>query len=174
MRLLRKSLVMVHEVSIIDNFLTDDECDFLIDYFKKSSNHSTYQSTSTIELKNTSIFDFRKSYIRFKYTYRIKRKFKLKKLYDQLVFWPVSSFKLSHIDTDIILSKNKKLASVDWTSVCYLNDNYDGGETVISENKIKPKKGRLVVFPSKKLYHGVLPVEKSSRFTFISWWSNHD
>tara|TARA_B100000085_G_C18279285_1_gene405544 strand:- start:58 stop:555 length:498 start_codon:yes stop_codon:yes gene_type:complete len=165
---------MVHEVSVIDNFLTDDECDFLINYFKKSSDHSSYESTSTIELKNTSIFDFKKSYIRFKYTYRIKKKFKLKKCYDQLVFWPVSSFKLSHIDTDYILSKNKKSVSVDWTSVCYLNDDYEGGETIIEKNKIKPKKGRLVVFPSKKLYHGVLPVKKSPRFTFISWWRNHD
>ena len=82
-----------------------------------------------------------------------------------------ASFKKLIIPND---TKNKKLVSVDWTSVCYLNDNYVGGETVIAENKIKPKKGRLVVFPSKKLYHGVLPVEKSSRFTFISWWSNYD
>ena len=164
---------MGHDIKVIENFLSDDECDFVIDYFKKSSHKEEWRGTYLIPL-NFQPFNLRLSYIRFKYTYRIKKKFKLKKCYDQLVFWPVSSFKLSHIDTDYILSKNKKLVSVDWTSVCYLNDDYEGGETIIEKNKIKPKKGRLVVFPSKKLYHGVLPVKKSPRFTFISWWRNHD
>jgi hypothetical protein len=160
------------EVSIIDNFLTDDECDFLIDYFKKSLHHEDYRGTTVIRLDDTSVFNFKKSYIRFKYTHKIKQKFKLKKNYDQLVFWPVSSYKLKHKDIDY--NSSNKLVSVDWTSVCYLNDNFDGGETIIEDEKIKPKKGTLVLFPSKKLYHGVLPVKKSSRYTFISWWSDHD
>ena len=57
----------------------------------------------------------------------------------------------------------------DWTSVCYLNDDFEGGETLIEDKSIKPKKGTLVVFPSKKMSHGVSLV-KGNRYTYIAWW----
>ena len=57
-----------------------------------------------------------------------------------------------------------------WTSVCYLNDDYEGGETLIEDDTIKPQKGRLVVFPSKKMEHGVSLVKGKPRYTYISWW----
>tara|TARA_B100002019_G_C20716093_1_gene332603 strand:- start:146 stop:445 length:300 start_codon:yes stop_codon:yes gene_type:complete len=95
--------------------------------------------------------------------YRIKKKFKFRKNYDQIVYWPPSSFKALHKDGTVDKEN-------DWTSVCYLNDNFEGGETIIEHKKIKPQKGRLVVFPSKKLLHGVSVVKKTPRYTFISWW----
>ncbi len=163
MKLRGKNLVM--DLKIIDNFLTNTECDFLIDYFKKSSHKKEWRGTYLIPL-NYQPFNLRLSYICFKYTYRIKKKFKLKKNYDNIVFWPTSSFKKMHRDGAV--KKNNE-----WTSVCYLNDNFEGGETLIEDKKIKPKKGRLVVFPSKKLYHGVSVVRKFSRYTYISWWREH-
>ena len=166
MRLPRKSLVMGHDIKVIENFLSDDECDFVIDYFKKSSHKEEWRGTYLIPL-NFQPFNLRLSYIRFKYTYRIKKKFKLKKNYDQIVFWPVSSFMKMHRDGKV--RKNNE-----WTSVCYLNDNFEGGKTLIEDMAIKPKKGTLVVFPSKKLNHGVSKVKKSSRYTFISWWRKND
>ena len=54
-----EKLVMVYEVSIIDNFLTDDECDFLIDYFKKSQHHEDYRGTTVIRLEDTSVFNLK-------------------------------------------------------------------------------------------------------------------
>ncbi len=166
MRLLVKSLVMGHDIKVIENFLSDDECDFVIDYFKKSSHKEEWRGTYLISL-NFQPFNPRLSYIRFKYTYRIKKKFKLKKNYDQIVFWPASSSMKMHRDGEV--EKNNE-----WTSVCYLNDNFEGGKTLIEDMTIKPKKGTLVVFPSKKLYHGVSKVKKSSRYTFISWWRKND
>ena len=94
---------------------------------------------------------------------RIKKEFCLKLNYDQIVFWPPSSFKDMHKDG--LIDKNN-----DWTSVCYLNDDYEGGETMIESDLIKPKKGRLVVFPSKKMSHGVSLVKRIPRYTYIAWW----
>ena len=153
---------MDHKIAIIDNFLSDNECDFLIDFFKKSSHKEVWCGTNLIWLKKQP-FNLRLSYIRFKYTYKIKKKFKIRKNYDQIVFWPPSSFKGLHKDGTVDKEN-------DWTSVCYLNDNFEGGETIIEHKKIKPQKGRLVVFPSKKLLHGVSVVKKTPRYTFISWW----
>ena len=83
---------MDHKVAIIDNFLSDNECDFLIDFFKKSSHKEVWYGTNLIWLKKQP-FNLRLSYIRFKYTYKIKKKFKIRKNYDQIVFWPPSSLR---------------------------------------------------------------------------------
>jgi predicted 2-oxoglutarate/Fe(II)-dependent dioxygenase YbiX len=52
-----------------------------------------------------------------------------------------------------------------------LNDNYEGGEFIMFEDKeIKFKKGDILVFPSLFLYpHKVEPVKKGTRYSFISW-----
>ena len=60
---------------------------------------------------------------------------------------------------------------VDWTSVCYLNDDFGGGETIVSDTAFYPKKGKLVVFNSKKLMHGVGRVN-GNRYTVIAWWED--
>ena len=150
-------------MKVIDDFLTEDECDFLIDYYKKYPDKQTYDATLFLLMKDTSLFDLRKSWIRYRYLKRIIKEFCLKLNYDQIVFWPPSSFKDMHKDG--LIDKNN-----DWTSVCYLNDDYEGGKTMIESDLIKPRKGRLVVFPSKKMSHGVSLVKRIPRYTYIAWW----
>lgn len=52
-----------------------------------------------------------------------------------------------------------------------LNDNYEGGDFIICEDKrINFKTGDLIIFPSSFLYpHKVEPVTKGKRYSFISW-----
>ena len=150
-------------MKVIDDFLSEDECDFLIDYYKKYPDKETYMGTLLLWMKDTSLFDLRKSWIRNRYLSRIKKEFPLKLNDDQIVFWPPNSSKDMHKDGSI--HKNN-----DWTSVCYLNDNYEGGYTLIEDDEFKPKKGRLVVFPSKKMSHGVSLVKRIPRYTYIAWW----
>ena len=150
-------------MKVIDNFLSEDECDFLIEYYKKHPIKERYGSTLLLRMKNTSLFDLRKSWIRYRYLKRIEKEFPLKLNYDQIIFWPPTSSKGMHKD-GLVTKEN------DWTSVCYLNDNYEGGETLIEDKSIKPKKGTLVVFPSKKMEHGVSLVKGKSRYTYIAWW----
>ena len=57
----------------------------------------------------------------------------------------------------------------DFVTVCYLNDNFEGGETVLDYNDMKPKRGKLIAFPSKEILHGVKPV-RGDRYTHIAWW----
>ena len=150
-------------MKVIDNFLSEDECDFLIEYYKKYPTKERYESTFLLRMKNTPLFDLRKSWIRYHYLRRIGKEFPLKLNYDQIVFWPPTSSKGMHKD-------GKEVKENDWTSVCYLNDDYEGGETLIEDGIFKPKKGRLIVFPSKKMNHGVSLVKGKSRYTYIAWW----
>tara|TARA_R100001594_G_scaffold37101_1_gene67077 strand:- start:3061 stop:3636 length:576 start_codon:yes stop_codon:yes gene_type:complete len=52
-----------------------------------------------------------------------------------------------------------------------LNENFEGGEWVMFENKkIELKTGDILMFPSNFLYpHGVLPITKGTRYSFVSW-----
>ena len=52
-----------------------------------------------------------------------------------------------------------------------LNDNYEGGELIMFDNKkIILKQGDLVIFPSVFLYpHKINPVKKGKRYSYTSW-----
>ena len=63
-----------------------------------------------------------------------------------------------------------------WSSIFFVNDNYEGGDLVIStadggvQHKIEKKKNRLVIWPSNFMYpHTVLPVTKGIRYSVVSW-----
>ena len=52
-----------------------------------------------------------------------------------------------------------------------LNDDYEGGELIMFEDKkIDTKAGDIVIFPSNFLYpHEITPVSKGVRHSYISW-----
>ena len=58
------------------------------------------------------------------------------------------------------------------STVCYLNDNYEGGEIVFPRFNItyKPKANEMIIFPSTYVYnHSVLPVTSGTRYCVVSW-----
>jgi predicted 2-oxoglutarate/Fe(II)-dependent dioxygenase YbiX len=54
--------------------------------------------------------------------------------------------------------------------VCYLNDNFLGGETSFPGcgYTAKPRTGRAIIFPSHYL-HGSVPVIRGEKFVIVSW-----
>jgi predicted 2-oxoglutarate/Fe(II)-dependent dioxygenase YbiX len=66
----------------------------------------------------------------------------------------------------------KKSTDRDISMVFYLNDDYEGGDFVFPDLKIRvrPEPGMLVCFPSNHHYrHGVEPVTKGQRYSIVSW-----
>lgn len=56
------------------------------------------------------------------------------------------------------------------TALGLLNDDFEGGDFIIWDEKIELKKGDMVVFPSIFLYpHEVSEVTKGTRYSFVSW-----
>ena len=56
--------------------------------------------------------------------------------------------------------------------VFYLNDDYEGGDFVFPDLKVRvrPEPGMLVCFPSNHHYrHGVEPVTKGQRYSIVCW-----
>lgn len=63
---------------------------------------------------------------------------------------------------------------VDYGSIIYINDEYEGGELCFPRYglKFKPKAGTLVFFPSNNRYaHAVTEVKSGLRFTSAHFWT---
>ena len=85
-----------------------------------------------------------------------------------LSFWPENSNQNLHID--------KTRPQTDYTSITYLNQNFQGGKTLVYQDTCQimtcpPKTGRLLCFDGKKHYHGVTPIESFQRYTLNIWYS---
>jgi predicted 2-oxoglutarate/Fe(II)-dependent dioxygenase YbiX len=51
-----------------------------------------------------------------------------------------------------------------------LNDDYEGGEFYLIDEKTDLSKGDIIIFPSNFMYpHKVEPVTKGIRYSYISW-----
>jgi predicted 2-oxoglutarate/Fe(II)-dependent dioxygenase YbiX len=51
-----------------------------------------------------------------------------------------------------------------------LNDDYEGGEFYLIDEKTDLSKGDIIIFPSNFMYpHKVEPVTKGVRYSYISW-----
>ena len=56
--------------------------------------------------------------------------------------------------------------------VLYLNDDYEGGDFIFPDLKVRvrPEPGMLVCFPSNHHYkHGVEPVTRGQRYSIVCW-----
>ena len=160
------------QIRVKENFLSDRDCEFLINYHKRFYNESTcghyWDRTYVMRMGETPLFHVKKSLIRRKYLGELSKQFPYLELqYDQVVHWSSGSFLDLHYDIDY---PHEGEGSVnDFVTVCYLNDNFEGGETVLDYNDMKPKRGKLIAFPSKEILHGVKPV-RGDRYTHIAWW----
>ena len=85
----------------------------------------------------------------------------------QLVKWPVGSNQPFHHDD----TREKTT----FTSVTYLNDDFEGGETYFTSEDlmVKPKVGRTILFDGKKFEHGVKKITSGIRYTLAIWYSSN-
>jgi predicted 2-oxoglutarate/Fe(II)-dependent dioxygenase YbiX len=84
----------------------------------------------------------------------------------QLTIWPKNSKQHLHFD--------ETRDSTVLTSITYLNDDYEGGETYFENGVvIKPEMGKTVFFDGMKYKHGVNPVTKGKRFVLATWYTDN-
>ena len=86
----------------------------------------------------------------------------------QLQVWPEGSKRELHIHND------KGREDIVFNSMLYLNDNFLGGEFYTKEGIIlKPRPGLFTTFNGQKLWHGVQPVTKNTRYTISFQWQSY-
>ena len=152
------------ETKIIDEFLTDSECDYLINFYKKNENFA-YSFRDVFPL-NLNDFSEQNDSLKFLIDKLNNEAFKINNSkidWFEIVKWPKGSYQPLHLDN----------ASTETTlsSITYLNDNYEGGYTYYKNDLIiKPVKKRSLFFDGKYYEHGVKKVTKNTRFVVAAWY----
>jgi len=150
---------LTNKIIILDDVLSRSECTELLGYYKP-----------THEWCGSYPMNVKKSDKRImKYMNRIRNQVNrytnsnLKIDWCEIVEWPVGSSKQPHFDS----TSNKTR----FTSITYLNQFYDGGDTyIVNDIVFKPKIGRTVCFDGQFYEHGVTPIDKSKRYTIAIWY----
>ena len=135
------------------NFFSLGECSELINLFKKNAqHHETYRDTTILRLTGgfPRLID------------TLQKDFNIILNYGQIVHWPSGSYMNRHYDGTVHKQNS-------FSAICYLNDGFKGGRTLLQNKRINPEIGKVIVFHSKKIEHGVEEVI-GDRFTYISWW----
>jgi len=152
----------------IDHFLSEEECSNLIKIFE--SNYHTlgneYKKSKTLKLYPiiSSLDEYNKTVVFAKYIHA-KLTCEANK-YDSVY---ISNIELVKWDKGSYMDKHYDHAEDTFGCIINLNENYTGGNTVISNKTIMPKIGKLLIFDSSKQEHFVSVVEDNVRYTCAFW-----
>lgn len=88
--------------------------------------------------------------------------------YELLRYGPGQKF---GVHTDVVAGREEGFRIL--SAVCYLNDNYTGGELWFPRQqvKIRPEAGDVVLFPSNFCYpHSSIPVIEGTKYAVVTWF----
>ncbi len=175
---------MIYE---IPNFLSHDFCDEVVKYFNDSGQRSLWQNHEDFhgrtltprEITDHSLIQkfraFEQKMVQTASKLFYEEKFIFSEFID-IVYWGPGMSMDAHIDNyDYSKGTNPDTANLPfryYSSICYLNDGYEGGYTFFpNENKAcVPEKGKVVFFPSY-VEHGVTEVKVNPRYTIAMWFT---
>ena len=166
----------------IENFLSPEDCNLLIKYYKKSPKRiakDTFWDARVAPCKNLTSNKVRRiveslhyriigeacSYYNEKYLYPD---------FSNIVYWGSNMVLKPHCDNMHIYDPELEhdTAQRDYSAVLCLNEDYEGGHTIFPEHdkEYPGKTGRIIIFPSGRSHpHGVTEVTSGSRYTFSMW-----
>jgi len=150
-------------MKVVKNFLPEKILNDLINYHK---NNFDLNNNLSKKHRNTEVIMCEKDSGNFKEIETILNNF-IKKInknyvinYFEIVKWPCGEFQKEHFDFEYH----------PYTTILYLNDNFEGGETVVGHKHIIPEKNKLVGFEGNKIIHKVNEIKKGTRYTLPCWY----
>ena len=151
---------------IFDNVIDKAECEGYISFIKKEYKERCDRgmdpmsfTTRLIDIDKSVITPFVKDYIEERINIKLNHR------WSQFQVWPVNSNSVSHIHDD------PRAGDANFTSMLYLNDDFNGGDFFTDDIIIKPRTGRLTLFNGREIYHGVARVLDKPRYSIIFWWN---
>ena len=151
------------------NFLSKKECDFFIEFhdlhYGKAPGSKLSSILKIIEMLPVShqITEFRE--VLSKLIVEANKHDKVFLDYADLVAW--------HGD-GVFMKEHTDYPHQSLSSILYLNDDYEGGETMVGNKIIKPETGKIIFFSGTKIPHGVKKLIKGRRYTIPSWYCRYN
>ena len=151
---------------VLDNVLTEKDCNYLINYFNQSLSFIKKYSHNNIpvEIDTLNVLGV-SNIINLPMFELLEKKFKHIFSYNKLdnleiVRWPEKSYAKDHID------EGDKMGFF-----VYLNDDFRGGENeLVNIHKVQPQKGRMSLFDNGKLLHKVNKVLRGKRYMLSGFY----
>ena len=182
------------QIFALDNFLSDDECNHLMETIDKIQRPSTvadpkdsnvinrHRTSQTADLHTTT------DPIITKVNYKLAELLDLDSNLGEAIqgqkYLPGQYYK-AHTDFFRYHTKEYKvytewMGQRTWTTMIYLNDVEEGGETYFKYLylKVKPKRGTVVFWnnlfqngrPNQKTLHEALPPTTETKYVITKWW----
>lgn len=150
-------------MKVIKNFLSKKTINYLINYhndnFSIGNNVSKKHRNTEVIMCYNDLESFKEIQIILNnFIKGINKNYIIN--YFEIVKWPCGEFQSEHLDFDFH----------PYTTILYLNDDYEGGETVVGDRSIKPKKNKLIGFEGNKIIHQVKKITKGTRYTLPCWY----
>lgn len=150
---------------IFDNVISKEECHPYIDTIAKTYKERCDQGMDPISF-STRLIDIDDPITNKVKDYLEQRvNIKLEHRWTQLQMWPVDSFSIRHIHDD------PRAGDANYTSMLYLNNDFEGGVFFTDDIQIRPVPGRLTLFNGREIWHGVSAIHDKPRYSIIFWWN---
>lgn len=153
-------------ITQITNFLTEEQCQYLINFYKE------YFPQYGIKYSegNNHLINLWKLKDKFEFINILHDKFMehIKSIYNDDIV--MDYFEVCERFPKTSMEYHKDFEHQKYTSVIYLNDDFEGGETVVEGIPIKPEVGKIITFEGPKLYHGISEIKQASRFAVPVWY----
>lgn len=175
-------MVKTDKIYQVENFIPSAVCDSIVKWFKEEKRLEINEGNSLFDNRTIPYASIKDNWIkqqvngyRFDITVEARKLYgtKLYPDYTDLVYWPTGMSMDVHADAVWLDGTPAVFPYRFCAGVCYLNDDYEGGETYFPRHnkEVAPKKGKIVLFPSTLEYqHGVRKVI-GERYTMPIWFS---
>jgi len=150
-----------------DNFLSKEECNNLIKFYKKNINKKNRKINASQRVSNVFplAIDINNDLSGYITNFNKMAALINDSVVDwgQIVKWTKNSFQDLHFDN----ASSKTTLS----SICYLNEDFEGGQTYFEEGTLfKPKTGRALFFDGNYYFHGVKEILSKERYVLALWY----
>jgi hypothetical protein len=156
----------MQKIVIIDDFISPRICDEYIQYYHMMWDRSVPKEGATyryVDAGEDVPHDTFFSYVWNKQDEIANELANSRVQWAQIYEWPTGSHMGLHSD---IASKHTV-----FTSILYLNDDFEGGFTEFADgSRVAPKKGRIVLYDGIHYMHRVPEITKGTRYTFATWY----
>lgn len=172
---------------IIDHVRSSDKTDLSVFDPEKSNNTGTTEWIVDKKMRDTQFIDYEPIQPKIIDLFRNAVKEVINPFYGievhqsempQMLSYGIGGHYKPHVDAESLWKTPegeliwKKSIDRDLSIVMFLNDDFEGGDFVFPELRVRvrPEPGMMVCFPSNHHYrHGVEPVTKGIRYSIVCW-----
>ena len=172
-----KKIEHTKDIFEYENFLSEEECNFLIDGWNSQDDweltcfYNAYVISGKKDIEDAFKQKIHQMYDRFKTIAEQSFNIKLKPLSQSAHKWTVGAYAADHADNADLDGTPNGWAANKLVTILYLNDQYEGGYLTFRDHDlaIKPKIGTLMVFDvGINNIHAVTEVTSGVRYTMLN------